>query len=172
MRQNGQPVSEQPHTELRDGLASLRADFREAVASIRGSIDTLAAVKAGEVKDLANQVSDVRHDHKSTKLTVSALHDRLDKYPDPTSLQSTLDQFGSKLDGLASHDDIRQLENDLRSFPKPDAIEAAHATHDKRLDAVEELAQDNRLSLARLSGVGAVGGLVGAGLLELLSLLA
>ena len=137
------------HQEFRDALAALRGDFREAVARIEGSISTLAATKGGEVDTLTREVSDLRHDHKTTKVSVSVLHDRLDEFPRPNHLQQTLDRLLSKMEDVATSEELQALETKLDEYPAAEdvkkGIERSHA---------------NQLSIVKLAAVAAGGGIV------------
>lgn len=70
---------------LRDQIARLsaqvaesRGDMRESVAELRGAINTLAADKSGEVRQLRDGVNDVRDEYRENKARLKSLHERLD----------------------------------------------------------------------------------------------
>lgn len=67
--------------EIGQSVAESRGDYREGFAELKGAINTLAAVKAGEHKQLSNEISDVRHDHANTKVEVKRIQANFGEYP-------------------------------------------------------------------------------------------
>lgn len=148
------------HGELQAAIAKLDKDVEVRFARISGQLETMAATKAGEHETLAAKLAEQRHDNRSTKATVAAIMDRLDRWPKPDDLQRTLNRIIEQLDHVATKDDLKELRDDLDAYPPAqdvrDGIARSHA---------------NQLSIAKVGLIAALGGAVGASFEPLLPFL-
>lgn len=62
-------------------VAQLRGEVREGFAEIRGSLNTLAAQRTGDVQRLDAEVKELGYKLKTTDQAGLSLHERIDKYP-------------------------------------------------------------------------------------------
>ena len=71
-------------------VAQLRGEVREGFAEMRGSINTLAAQRTGDIQRLDGKVSELAYNLKTTDQAGMALHERIDKFPNHTDLHAVV----------------------------------------------------------------------------------
>lgn len=83
--------------EFAVSLEELRGEFREGMAEVRGSINTLAATRDGEAQRVEAKLRDIRNDVTDNTSATKALHQRVDKYPPPKDVVETVTRVNRAL---------------------------------------------------------------------------
>lgn len=84
-----------------DALQQQLHQLELAMATLTGEVRALRELKAQDHEHIRTQISEVDHKRRTTDVTMKALHDRLDLYPPPDKVHSTVDQLAALRNRLA-----------------------------------------------------------------------